>query len=137
MAACLTSPWNGARGSKNCHVGNILMYRNRKVDSLYNRTQQKILISLRLHWKFNICDPGYENVMKCEVRKIGKLEVLLCTQTSNYQIIFNLGLNVAKNKHHMKKASNKSCSKLNFVQKSPRAHLSICRGSGPTGLERF
>ncbi len=53
------------------------------------------------------------------------------------QIIFSLGIYAAKNTHHMKKASNKSCSKLNFVQKSPRAHLSICRGCGAMVLENF
>ncbi len=34
------------------------------------------------------------------------------------------------------KASNKSCSKLNFVQKSPRAHMSIFSMSGAWGLQR-
>ncbi len=31
----------------------------------------------------------------------------------------NLGLDAAKNTGHIKKALNKSCSKLNFVQKVP------------------
>ncbi len=35
---------------------------------------------------------------------------------------FNLGLNAAKSTHHTKKAPNKSCSELNFVQKSPEEH---------------
>ncbi len=43
----------------------------------------------------------------------------------NWRITFNLGLNAAKNTHPIKKASNKSCSELNFVQKSPWAHMSI------------
>ncbi len=38
---------------------------------------------------------------------------------------FSLELNVAKNTHYIKKASNKSCSELNFVHKIPRAHMSI------------
>ncbi len=33
-----------------------------------------------------------------------------------------------------KKALNKSCLELNFVQESPQAHTSICRGSGAMGL---
>ncbi len=36
-----------------------------------------------------------------------------------------------------KKASNKSYSKLNFIQKSPRAHLSISPRSNARGLERL
>ncbi len=36
-----------------------------------------------------------------------------------------------------KKALNKSCSKLNFVQESPRAHMSIFPWSGARGLERL
>ncbi len=37
---------------------------------------------------------------------------------------FSLGLDAAKNTHCIKKKINKSCSKLNFVQKSPRVHMS-------------
>ncbi len=44
--------------------------------------------------------------------------------------MFNLVLNAAKNTNHRKKVSNKSCSEFNFVQKSPRAHVSI-----PTRVE--
>ncbi len=40
------------------------------------------------------------------------------------QITFNLGL-LPKIRITSKKASNESCSKLNFVQKSPRAHMSV------------
>ncbi len=36
-----------------------------------------------------------------------------------------------------KKASNKTCLKLNFVQKNLRAHMSIFPRSGARGLERF
>ncbi len=46
------------------------------------------------------------------------------------QITFNLRLNTAKNTHHTKKASIKSSSELNFVQKSPRAHMFISPKSG-------
>ncbi len=35
-------------------------------------------------------------------RKIGKFEVLLCTEMA--KIIFNLGLNTAESTHHMKKS---------------------------------
>ncbi len=44
-------------------------------------------------------------------------------------LIQSLGLTAAKNMHHMKKkASNKSCSKLNFVRKSlRRVYLSLPR----------
>ncbi len=36
-----------------------------------------------------------------------------------------------------KKASNKSCSELNFIQESPRAHKSISPWSGARELERL
>ncbi len=36
-----------------------------------------------------------------------------------------------------KKTSNESCMELNFVQKSPGAHMSIFSHSGARGLERF
>ncbi len=61
-------------------------------------------------------------------RKIDTIEILLCTETE-----FNLGLNTAKNMHQIKKNSNKSCSELNFVPKSPRAHTSISPSSGAQG----
>ncbi len=35
-----------------------------------------------------------------------------------------------------KKALNKSCSELNFVQRSPRAHMSISPMGGAMGLQR-
>ncbi len=66
--------------------------------------------------------------------KIGMFEVLLCRKM---QITFNLGLNAVKNTHPMKKASNKSCSELNFGQKSLWAHMSISPQSGTRGLKRL
>ncbi len=36
-----------------------------------------------------------------------------------------------------KKASNKSCLNLNFIQKSLQTHMSIYLGSGARGLERL
>ncbi len=52
-------------------------------------------------------------------------------------ITFNLGLNAAKNTHHTKKASIKSSAELNFLQKSPRAHMFISPQSVARGLERL
>ncbi len=52
-----------------------------------------------------------------------------------HEITFNLGLNAAKNTHRIKKASNKSYLKLNFVQKF--CVCIISRRSGAMGLERF
>ncbi len=43
---------------------------------------------------------------------------------------FTLGLNAAKNTHYIKKASNKSYSELNFVQKSRWVHVSTSTSSG-------
>ncbi len=48
-------------------------------------------------------------------------------------LIFQLylyGLKAAKNTHQIKKTLNKSCSKLNFVQNSPQAHMSTFPWSG-------
>ncbi len=47
--------------------------------------------------------------------------ILFGTETANY-IQFRL---LPKIRITSKKASNESCSKLNFEQKSPRAHMSI------------
>ncbi len=60
------------------------------------------------------------------------IEILYCTKTANYF----LGLNTAEIRILLKKASNKSCSELNFIQKSPRAHMSISPQSGARGLKR-
>ncbi len=49
---------------------------------------------------------------------------------------FKLGLNAAKNTHQIKKASNKSCLKLNFLQKSPRVHMSTSFQSAGRRLQR-
>ncbi len=54
----------------------------------------------------------------------------------NWKSRFSLGPNAAKNRHRIKKASNKSCLSLNFVQKSPGAHISISPQSGARGLDR-
>ncbi len=48
-----------------------------------------------------------------------------------------LGLDIAKNTHRIKESLNKSCSALNFVGNSLRAHISISLWSGAKGLERF
>ncbi len=38
---CLIFPWSGSRGSKDCRVWNIIMYGNRKVDSLWEQNTAK------------------------------------------------------------------------------------------------
>ncbi len=53
------------------------------------------------------------------------------------EIRFTLGLKVAKNTHNIKKASKKSSSELNFVQKSPQAQMSFSHRSGARGLPTF
>ncbi len=44
-------------------------------------------------------------------------------------------LNAAKNTHHIKKPSNKSCLELSFIQNSPRAYVSIPLTSGVRRLQ--
>ncbi len=46
------------------------------------------------------------------------------------EIRFTLGLDAAKNTYFTKKVADKSSSESNFVQKSPRAHMSISPSSG-------
>ncbi len=58
-------------------------------------------------------------------------------QYSKWESRFCLGLDTAKNPHQIKKASNKSCSKLNFEQKSTQTHMSIFILNKARGLERF
>ncbi len=43
--------------------------------------------------------------------------IVTCYDVLEWESMFTLGLNTAKNTHYMKKGSNKSCSELNFVQK--------------------
>ncbi len=50
---------------------------------------------------------------------------------------FTQELNAAKITDNNKKASNKSCSELNFLQKSYQAHVSISLRSGIRGLQRL
>ncbi len=45
--------------------------------------------------------------------------------------------NTAENMHLSQKNSNKSCSALNFVQKSTQGHMFIFPQSGARGLESF
>ncbi len=68
-----------------------------------------------------------------------KLQRSVCLKSYNVQkwgIEFTLGFNAAKKHIASKKASNKSCSELNFIQKSPRAHMLISHMSGAAGLQR-
>ncbi len=58
-------------------------------------------------------------------RGLERLMWLKYNMVQKRQITGNVVRNVVKNTHHMKKASNKSCLELNFVQKSPRVHISI------------
>ncbi len=48
-----------------------------------------------------------------------------------------LRLNAVKNIDYIKKGSNKSCTKLNFLQKIHRMHISTYLRSGAGGLQRF
>ncbi len=57
-------------------------------------------------------------------------------KVQKWKIGFTLGLSAAKNMHYIKKVSNKSCSELNFAQKSTRAHMSISPTSGAVELQR-
>ncbi len=53
-----------------------------------------------------------------------------------WEIRFTLGLSDAKNTLYIKKkGSNKSCSEMNFVQKSSPAHTSISLTSGARGTK--
>ncbi len=65
-----------------------------------------------------------------------RLTYLKSNNVQKWEIRFTLGLNTAKITHYMKKASNKSCSELNFIQKSPGLHMSISPTSGAIGLQR-
>ncbi len=68
-----------------------------------------------------------------------ELQKSVCLKSYNAQkreIRFTLGLNAAKNTHYMKKALNKSCLEMNFLQKSLRAHMSISPTSGVSELQR-
>ncbi len=56
---------------------------------------------------------------KSGARGLKKLAYSKYCYVGKQQITFNLKRNAAKKTHHTKKASNKSCSELNFVQKSP------------------
>ncbi len=62
-------------------------------------------------------------------------EIVYCSKTAIY-IQFGVQL-CRKYTSYGKKGSNKSCSKLNFVYKSPPAHLSISPHSGAMVLERL
>ncbi len=53
------------------------------------------------------------------------------------QTTSNWEFNAAKNTHHTKKALNKSCSELNFVQKSLQEHMSISPQSGARGARKI
>ncbi len=68
-------------------------------------------------------------------RKIGKFEVLFWRETVNY--IQFWGSTLPKIRIASKKASNESCSKLNYVQNSLWAHMTIPLWSGARGLERL
>ncbi len=55
----------------------------------------------------------------------------------NQKITFNLGLSAAKNMYPIKKILGESSLELNFVQKSPQAHLSVSSQSGARGCGRL
>ncbi len=48
---------------------------------------------------------------------------------------FTLRLNAAENTDYIKNGSNKSCSELNFLQKSQWAHMSISFRCGAMGAK--
>ncbi len=70
-----------------------------------------------------------------ERRKIDMVKVLYSLKLANY-IQFR-AQRCQKYASYQKKFSNKSCLKLNFVQKSPRAYMSVSPQSRARGRERL
>ncbi len=123
----------------------LIMYRNGKLGSFYGSTLPKIHMisnkaSNRSCLKLNFIQKRLETHMSISPQGGGRgLERLIWLKyyfVLKWKNTFNLGLKEAKNTHKSKKASNKSCSKLNFVRKSPRANMSTSRWSGARGLQR-
>ncbi len=68
-----------------------------------------------------------------EVNLSAMVEILHCTDGKRHSVQGSTQLKIYIKS---KKALNKSCSKLNFVHKSPGAHMSISSQCGASGLER-
>ncbi len=64
-------------------------------------------------------------------------DVQICTNIQNGKLDSICGSTQSEIRVASKKALNKSCSKLNFAQKSPQANMSISSWSEARGLERF
>ncbi len=73
--------------------------------------------------------------LRNRVSVTGSFTVLKCIQKR--QCRFTLKLNTAKNMHYVKSFLNKSCSELNFVQKSQWAHMSVFLSSGARELPKI
>ncbi len=131
-------------GSKNWHIRSSVMQGNSKLHSIQSATQPKIRIlrkkvQIKVVRNYFLQKSPQEHILSLLRVELGGLERLICLKYDivlKCQIAFNLGLSVAKNTQHTKKASIKSSSELNFVQKSPRAHMFISSKSGTRGLER-
>ncbi len=106
------------------------MYKNGKVDSVWGPTLPKIRIasktaSSKSCLKLNFVQKSQRTHMSISPQS-GAWGIERFTSLKNNDIQkpesrYSLGLDAAKNTH--KAYLNKSCSKLNFVQKNPRAHI--------------
>ncbi len=139
------SPRSGSRGSKDCHVWNIIIYWNGKIDPLKGSALPKLdynkkcfkwkLVGIKLITKKSVdtslSSPGVElgDSKDCHFPNIimywnCKLETLKGWTLPKLVII-------------TRNTSNKSCSELNFLQKSRWVHFIILLRNGARGLRRL
>ncbi len=123
-------------GSKDQYVWNLIMYRNGKFGSLYGSMLPKIhMISKRASnkrcLKLNFVQKSPQGICLSEVElgcsKDQYIWHLLTYRNGKLGSLYGLTMPKVR---ISRKAWNKSCLELNFLQKSPRAHLSIYPRSG-------
>ncbi len=130
---CLSPPRVEIGGSKDQYVWNLIMF-NGKLDSLWGSTLPKI----RMFWKkASNKSCSQSNFAQKSPWAHMSISLMSGTRGSKDQYVWNLIMykngkldsfwssTLPKIRMFWKKASNKSCSKSNFAQKSTRGHVSI------------
>ncbi len=139
-------PRSGARCSNDYHLWNIILYKNRKVDSVCGSTLLKICIiwentNNKSCWALNSLQKSQWAHMSMSPRSGAKRfqrlhhwKIILYKYEKEESVC---GTTLLKIRTIWENASNKSYWALNSVQKRQWAHMSMSPRSGAKGLQRL
>ncbi len=129
-------PTSRTWGSTDQCIWNLMLYRFGKLDSLWGSMLSKICITWKKGSNYSCLELNKsppENMSISPRSGARRFQRSVCLESYNVQVDSQWGSTLPKILITSWKASNKSCLELNFVPKSPQAHMFIFPTSGAWG----